>query len=279
MSHSIDNTASSNFSQPYMNDNIGGLLLGGNQIAGPRLFFNGAGPQSLGDLGASPTTELTSSVPGPYSNMGVPGLQAIHAIAPGYGNLAGVATGAANPYAVRVMSSPNSSIAQDVLAQSPTFVSVWSGGNDALGYATSGGTGSLTSSADFDFAFGTTMGALAQVPGGIVANVPDVTAIAYLNTIPYNAVPLDAATADLLNGGFAAYNGGLAVAQAFGLISADEVASRTITFAEGPNAVTMVDEYLTYLSALGLPSFRQATLNDLITVSYKHLTLPTNRKI
>lgn len=179
MSHSIDNTASTNFSQPYMNDNIGGLLFGGNQIAGPRLFFNGAGPQSLGDLGASPTTELTSSVPGPYSNMGVPGLQAIHAIAPGYGNLAGVATGAANPYAVRVMSSPNSSIAQDVLAQSPTFVSVWSGGNDALGYATSGGTGSLTSSADFDFAFGTTMGALAQVPGGIVANVPDVTAIAY----------------------------------------------------------------------------------------------------
>ena len=264
MSLSVDNTASTNFSQPYMNDNIGGLLLGGNQITGPRLFFNGAGPQSLSDLGATPTTELTNSTPGPYSNMGVPGLQAIHAIAPGYGNLAGVATGAANPYAVRVMSSPGSSIVQDVLAQSPTFVSVWSGGNDALGYATSGGTGSLTSSADFDFAFGTTMGALAQVPGGIVANVPDVTAIAYLNTIPYNAVPLDAATAGLLNGGFAAYNGGLAAAQAFGLISADEVAKRTITFTEGQNAVTMVDEYLTDLSALGLPSFRQATMNDLI---------------
>ena len=266
MSLSEDNTVTSNYTQPYMNDNIGGLLLAGNQIVGPRLFFNGAGPQSLGDLGASPTTELMNSVAGPYSNMAVPGAQAIHVIAPGYGNLAGVATGTANPYAVRVMSSPGSSIIQDVLAQSPTFVSVWSGGNDALGYATSGGTGSLTSSADFDYAFGTTMGALAQVPGGIVANVPDVTAIAYLNTIPYNAVPLDAATADLLNGGFAAYNGGLAVAQAFGLISADEVAARTITFAEGPNAVTMVDEYLTDLSALGLPSFRQATMNDKIVL-------------
>jgi hypothetical protein len=165
MSLSQDNTMASNYTQPYMNDNIGGLLLGGNQITGPRLFFNGAGPQSLGDLGALPTTELMNSTPGPYSNMAVPGAQAIHMIAPGYGNLAGVATGTANPYAVRVMSSPGSSIIQDVLAQSPTFVSVWSGGNDALGYATSGGVGTLTSSADFDFAFGSTMAALAQVPG------------------------------------------------------------------------------------------------------------------
>ena len=266
MAMSQDNTVASNFTQPYINDNIGGLLLGGTQIAAPRLFFNGSGPQSLADLGATPTTELTNFVPGPYSNMGVPGLQAIHAIAPGYGNIAGVATGTANPYAVRVMSSPGSSIVQDVLAQSPTFVSIWSGGNDALGYATSGGTGTLTSSADFDFAFGNTMGALAQIPGGIVANVPDVTAIAYLNTIPYNSVPLDAATADMLNGGFAAYNGGLAVAQAFGLITADEVAKRTVIYAAGQNAMLMEDDYLTDLSALGLPSLRLTTMNDKIVL-------------
>ena len=266
MSLSIDNTMPSNYTQPYMDDNIGGLLLGGNQIGGPRLFFNGAGPQSLGDLGATPTTELMNSVPGPYSNMAVPGAQAIHMIAPGYGNLAGVATGTANPYAVRVMSNPGSSIIQDVLAQSPTFVSVWSGGNDALGYATSGGVGTLTSSADFDFAFGSTMAALSQVPGGVVSNIPDVTAIAYLNTIPYNAVPLDAATADMLNGGFAAYNGGLAVAQAFGLISANEVAARTVVYAAGQNAMLMEDEYLTDLSALGLPLWRQTTVNDKIVL-------------
>ena len=266
MSLSVDNTMPSNYTQPYMDDNIGGLLLGGNQIGGPRLFFNGAGPQSLGDLGATPTTELMNSTPGPYSNMSVPGAQAIHMIAPGYGNLAGVAAGTANPYAVRVMSSPASSIIQDVLAQSPTFVSVWSGGNDALGYATSGGVGTLTSSADFDFAFGSTMAALAQIPGGVVSNIPDVTAIAYLNTIPYDAVPLDAATADMLNGGFAAYNGGLAVAQAFGLISADEVAARTIVYAAGQNAMLMEDEYLTDLSALGIPSWRQTTMNDKIVL-------------
>jgi len=32
------------FKTPLMADNIGGLLLGGNVIAGPRLFFNGAAP-------------------------------------------------------------------------------------------------------------------------------------------------------------------------------------------------------------------------------------------
>ena len=32
-------------SQPFMSDNVGGLTLGGVQIADPRLFFNGSGPE------------------------------------------------------------------------------------------------------------------------------------------------------------------------------------------------------------------------------------------
>ena len=262
MSQAIENNGGNNLTQPYMDDNIGGLLFYGNQIAGPRLFFNGAGPAQLP---GTPTTELSNFTPGPYSNLGVPGASAIHMLAPGYGNISGVPVGTANPYFARMASSPNTSILEDALAQSPTFVTLWSGGNDALGYAVSGGTSELTDPDFFNYAFGTTIGALSQsAPGGLVANVPDVTAIAYLNTIPYNAVPLDAATAGALNGGFGPYNGGLSVAQAFGLITADEVAARTITFVEGQNAVTMVDEYLTDLSALGLPSYRQATMNDLI---------------
>ena len=265
MSQSIDNSAATNFTQPYMDDNIGGLLFYGNQITSPRLYFNGAGPAVLP---ATPTTEITNFTPGPYSNLGVPGAQAVHLLAPGYGNLAGVPTGLANPYFARMASSPNASVLEDAMAQAPTFVTLWSGGNDALGYAVSGGTSELTDPDYFDFAFGSTIGALAQVaPGGLVANIPDVTSIAYLNTVPYNAVPLDAGTAGALNGGFAPYNGGLAVAQAFGLITAEEVAARTITFAEGQNAVTMVDEYLTDLSALGLPSYRQATMNDKVVLT------------
>ena len=64
----------------------------------------------------------------------------------------------------------------------------------------------------------------------------------------------------MLNGAFLAYNGGLVAAAAFGLITADEAASRTIVWAAGNNPILMGDEYLTDLSALGLPP-----------VSYTHL--------
>ena len=169
------------FTQPYVNDNVGGLTLFGNVIAGPRLYFNGAGPVPVD---GTPTTEVSNIMPGPYNNLGVPGMQAIHALAPGYGSLEGLLAGQANPYFVRMASSPGTSILQDALAQSPTFVSVWLGGNDALGFATSGGTSTLTPPSEFDFAIGSTIGALAgSGADGILINVPDVTAIAFLNIL------------------------------------------------------------------------------------------------
>ena len=153
------------------------------------------------------------------------------------------------------------------MAQSPTFVSVWLGGNDVLGFATSGGTSTLTPPSEFDFAIGSTIGALAgSGADGILINVPDVTAIAFLNTVPYNAIPLDQATADLLNGGFAAYNGGLQLVQMMGLISAEEAAARTIVFVAGQNAATIEDTDLTDLSVLGLPNWRMATAADKIVL-------------
>ncbi len=254
-----------NFTQPYMNDNVGGLLLFGNQIAGPRLFFNGAGPQSVS---GSPTTEVSDIMPGPYGNLGVPGARAIHFLAPGYGSMAGMMVGQANPYYVRMASSDGASVVGDALAQAPTFVSLWSGGNDALGFAVSGGTGSLTAPGDFDFAFGTTMAMLASSgAGGIVANIPDVTSIAFLNTVPYNSIPLDNATAQMLNGAFGAYNGGLQMMASFGLLSASEAAARTIVFAAGQNAVTIEDDDLTDLSFFGLPSYRMATADDKVVLT------------
>lgn len=80
-------------------------------------------------------------------------------------------------------------------------------------------------------------------------------------------MPLDTATASLLNSGFTQYNNGLLLAQSFNLISAEEVARRTISFsASATNRVVMVDSYLTNLSALGLPSYRQATSEDLVVL-------------
>ena len=253
------------FTQPYANDNVGGLLLFGNQIAGPRLFFNGAGPAPVS---GSPTTEVSDIMSGPFSNLGVPGAQALHLLAPGYGSMAGLMIGQANPYYVRMASSDGASVIGDALMQAPTFVSVFSGGNDALGFAVSGGTSALTTPAAFDFAFGTTMAMLASSgAGGIVSNIPDVTTIAYLNTVPYNSIPLDAGTAQMLNGAFAPYNGGLQLLAMMGMISASEAASRTIVFAAGQNAVTIEDDDLTDLSALGLPNYRMATADDKIVLT------------
>ena len=252
------------FTQPYVNDNVGGLTLFGNVIAGPRLYFDGAGPATVN---GTPSTEVSNIMPGPYNNLGLPGMNAIHALAPGYGNLEGVAAGLANPYFVRMASNPGTSILEDALTQMPTFTSVWVGNNDILGFATSGGVTPITDSSEFDFAISSIVGALAQAGAdGIIGNIPDITSIAFLNTVPYNAVPLDQATADMLNGAFAVYNGALQLVQMMGMISAQEAAARTIVFAAGQNAVTIEDSDLTNLSVLGLPNLRMATAEDKIVL-------------
>lgn len=268
------------FKIPYTNDNTGGLLLGGNVIAGPRLYFNGSGPAPV--MGV-PTTEITSVLAGPFNNMGVPGAKSFHLLAPGYGNVAGVPSGQANPYFVRFASSPSTTVLADAVAQDATFFSLWIGNNDVLSYATSGGSGT-NQTGNFDpttyggnditdpnvFANVYTAlvdGMTANGAKGVVANLPYVTTIPYFTTVPHNPVPLNATTAAQLNAGFAAYNNGLLFAQSVGLLTADEVARRTISFsASNTNRVVMVDSYLTNLAAYGIPSYRQATSEDLVVL-------------
>ena len=273
------------FSQPMMNDNNGGLLLAGNMIAGPRLFFNGAGPASLltANPAATPTTDIATNNPsGPFNNMAVTGAKIYHLLAPGYGNIGNVALGLANPYFVRMASSPNASVLADAMAQAPTFFSLWIGNNDALGYAITGGDGTnpLTPifgapGAGFDGTYGALIATLtAGGAKGVVANIPYVTSIPHFTTVPHNPIPLDAATAGAVNAAYAPYNGGLQAAyqalQGTGLLSAEEVAKRTISFSAGAgNAVVIVDESLTDLGAInpafaGLPKYRQATAEDYI---------------
>lgn len=269
------------FTIPYCgDDNLGGLVLGGTPIQGTRLYFNGSAPVSVPGI---PQTEVTNHLTGPFNNMGVPGAKSYHLAAPGYGNVAGVATGQANPYYARFASSPTSRIIDDAVAQNATFFSLWIGNNDVLGFATSGGSGvnqtgnlnpatyggnDITDPAVFANVYSGLVDAMtANGAKGVLANIPYVTTIPYFTTVPYNPVPLDAATAGQLNAGYAAYNGGLAAALDAGLITAEEKAKRTITFQAGNNAVVMVDSYLTSLAALGLPSYRQATSADLMVLT------------
>lgn len=289
------------FKQPLMNDNIGGLLLGGNVIQGPRLFFNGATPQVLS---ATPTTEVTTPVGGGLNNLGVPGAKSFHLLAAGYGNVQGVALGLANPYYARMATSPTATVLGDAMAQQPTFFTLSEiGGNDVLGYATSGGSGvdqspsaanptgnldpstyggnDITNPLVFKNVFSNLVTTLTSGGAkGVVANVPYITTLAHFTTVPYNPVPLDAATAGLVNGAYAPYNGG--IQQAFGTLvqlqvmtqaQADaEIAKRTINFSAGQNAVVIVDENLTDLEAInpafaGLKQYRQATSDDLLVLT------------
>lgn len=302
MANKFANIGGGTFTQPLMSDNIGGLLIGGmqNPSTGPRLYFYsdqdpnddfGSGPYPLGvvpHLGdftpEIPTTETLAPITGPFNNLGIPGAKSFHLVAPGYGNATNLPN--ANPYAVRVTgSTPNASILELAVAQSPTFFTLSEiGGNDVLGYALSGGDGTnpITPVGTFDAALNALVNGLtANGAKGAIGNLPNITSLSHFTTVPYNPVPLNAATAEALNQGYAAYNGGiqqaLAALTGTGLFTEEEAAKRTITFEAGANnALVIIDENLTDLGAInpafaGLPKFRQATENDLFVLPLSSL--------
>ncbi|MDH5711869.1 MAG: G-D-S-L family lipolytic protein, partial [Gammaproteobacteria bacterium] len=98
------------FVQPLVNDNLGGLLAGGNQITDNRLVLDLSDPTSPSPevLAGTPTTEaIGSGLNGTtFNNMGVPGAKSFHLGVPGYGNPAGILSGAANPFFTRFASDP-----------------------------------------------------------------------------------------------------------------------------------------------------------------------------
>jgi len=273
------------FRQPTMSDNYGGLSVGGARIndVGLRLVFNGAGPAPLESVIGPVTvaTDLLDNPEGPFNNLGVPGAKSFHFVAPGYGNLANLEAGLANPYATRLTGdTPNASIIELAVSQNPSFFTLsLFGGNDVLGYATGGAnqeTGAITPLATFEGALTIALTALtANGAQGVVSGTPHVTDLPYFTSVPYNPVPLDAATAGALDQGYATYNGALEATQGpdvpqnplFGALSADEVAQRKIKFNAGQNAAVIIDEHLTDLTAYGIPNYRHATANDLLVLT------------
>ncbi len=274
------------FSTPLMADNLGGLTLGGQVIAGNRLIlsFTTGSPTPVAVPG-NPATEVTNKLTGGVNNMGVPGAKSYHIAAPGYGSVAGVAQGLANPYFARFSSSETATILEDALAQSPTFFTIWLGNNDVLGYAASGGAGvnqagNLDPStyggndiSDPNVVGGALTAAItamkAQGAQGVIANIPGILDVPYFTTVPFNPVPLDEATAQVVNGAYAAYNGGLQQALAANLIDQAEFDRRVISFQAGPgNAPVILDEDLTDLTFINpaLINMRQATAEDKIVL-------------
>lgn len=250
------------FSIPFMADNLGGLTLGGQIIAENRFFLSFASGSPVPTrVAGTPATEITNTLSGTFNNMGVPGAKSYHLLAPGYGNVAGVAAGLANPFYARFASSPNATVLGDAAAQSPSFFSLWIGNNDILSYATSGGDGEDQTGNPDPSSYGSNditdptvfAGVLDGIlqtlkaggSDGVIANLPDVTTIPYFTTVPF--APLDPTNPDfgpqipLLNATFAQLN------QVFAFLGVPE---RSIEFSTtAASALVIEDDSLTDLSA------------------------------
>lgn len=271
------------FKQPLMPNNVGGFI----GIAGfpgklELKMVNGA----LSPVPNNPAAALDNIAAGrPYQNMGVPGAKVSHLLAAGYGNAAGLPFGLANPYFVRFASSATASVVGDALAQNPTFVSLWIGNNDVLGYATSGGDGSnpiTPVDGAVGVGFNTTYTTLINTVfptgttrKGIVANIPNVTNVPFFTRVP--AMPLTNLTdaqVSQLNTAYAAYNAGLAQAKTAGAINDAEYQKRLIKFVAGAvaNGAVIADKDLSTVP--GLPKYRQTTSKDYILLTASTVLTP-----
>lgn len=189
------------FKTPLMADEIGGFSDFGIDGRMTLQLVNGA----LTPVPTPAATPFSMASGGPFNNMGVPGAKSYHLVAPGYGNAAGIVTGTANPYFARFASSASTSVLQDAAAQQPTFISLWIGNNDVLGYATSGGSGvnqMAANNPDATTYGGNDISHPAVVAGsiqmvletlvnqggakGVIANIPSVTDIPFFTTVPHN---------------------------------------------------------------------------------------------
>lgn len=177
------------FVQPVVNSEYG-------VFEGKRIL--GYSTDCLGTTSLAPVIDIgpvDGAAPVGYqvNNLGVPGAKSSHLLAPGYGTL--------NPYFGRFASEPMASVIGDAMAMSPTFFTLWIGNNDVLGYSTSGGVGdTITGQMWFAAYINITLETLTSGGAkGAIANIPEVSAIPFFNTVPPNAYVLTQGQADTLN--------------------------------------------------------------------------------
>mgnify|MGYP000008369668 CR=1 FL=1 len=289
LSQQFANIGGGTFTQPFMSDNTGGLLVGTTPVGAYRLVFNGSGPERLNNflsgLGVPVPpigTDATVSLESNFNNVGVPGAKSFHLTFPGYGAL--------NPYFGRFATSATATMLGEVVVQNPTFFTLSEiGGNDVLSYATSGGIG-VDRTGDFDVqgyeqlditdptVFGQVFdGVVTQLTAngakGAVTNVPYITDLPFFTTVPNNALKLDADTAARLTGFFQAVTGIFAQ----GLISQGQIpavaqalaAQYAITFNEGENRF-LIDVPVSQANPLG---FRQMAEEELLLLTIDRAAL------
>ena len=166
------------FVQPLMADPGTGALMSVTSLSGPDVHT--ASTMIIPPINESYTL--------PYNNLGIPGAILYDLTDTTDFNTKSVARN--NPFFSLILRSKvfGSSAVEQALALHPTFMTVWIGANDVLGYATSGGTGALpTDQSLWAGMYTQTMSALlAGAPNAkfAVANIPDITAIPFFTTVP-----------------------------------------------------------------------------------------------
>ncbi len=263
------------FNQPAINSVNGYNTVVSNPGAGVILgrfvldvTIPGPVPLEDGDI-SSILTPYTGSV----NNFGIPGSRVVDMVAAAYGtpDMNGDNIPEGNPFYVRIASDPGTStILGDAASADGSFVSIWIGQNDLLGWLLSGGTAedvtdnaaaiqnpsSLTDVANFTGALNAVVGTMTAngTKDGVIANLFDATFTPFFRAIPYNAIPLDANTAAYLmagpNGddGFTAYNQGLDQMASFNLITQADADQRKVYYSAGANPILIEDDQLEDIS-------------------------------
>ncbi|MCZ4244552.1 SGNH/GDSL hydrolase family protein [Pedobacter punctiformis] len=138
-----------------------------------------------------PTGKLAKYTGAEIQNLGIPGMRLDLAFDPTF------TFSAANVYFDRLLPDAQvgkTNYSQFIQGKNHTFFSLWLGNNDVLGYATNGGvttdaTNVLTDKATFSFLYSNMLNILtAGGQKGIVATIPDVTAIPFFNTVTIPAI-------------------------------------------------------------------------------------------
>jgi hypothetical protein len=129
---------------------------------------------------------------GSFNNFGIPDVKVIDMDVNGY----------ANPFYMRMASTGSSSILSDAVAKKSTFFSVMLGLNDVLNFALKGAASeSITPvggsvGIGFEASINNVIDKLmANGAKGVITNIPSIKSMSYFNTIAWNALKLDNASA------------------------------------------------------------------------------------
>jgi len=188
------------FVQPLWSDP--GTPIAGTTIASRYEILSLVGPK-IGPAGRTAGSPENLLYAAPYNNLGIPGAFIYDFLNARDSNTCYSALGGTkNPLFTSTLRGIGTQFQQMRLLR-PDLVTFWLGNNDVLGYATSGGAVPVTSPAVFGALYKTSLDSIRAAVGTsgaiVVANIPDVTSIPFIKTIPSQGLVLTQAQADGLN--------------------------------------------------------------------------------